>query len=151
MTVPEGYDADFGSGIGTGSLIGILGGVLGGPLGMLFGWGLGATIGSLVDADNSEEKASALREFSRRVPAGHNALALQTEEADTRDLDDFVSRYNGLIVRRPLDDVLAEAEAAQAAARRAHEAAEEQLRQQKKEERKEAREERIANLRAKFA
>lgn len=135
VTVPEGYNSDFGAGIGTGSLIGVLVGVLGGPLGMLLGWGLGASIGALSDADRADTHSSALLEFSRRVPAGRNALALQTDEADTRALDDFVAHYDGQIVRRPLDEVLGEIEAAEKASRQASAAAEEALKAQKKAER----------------
>ncbi|WP_414122815.1 DUF1269 domain-containing protein [Corynebacterium nuruki] len=149
VTVPEGYNADFGAGIGTGSLIGILVGVLGGPLGMLLGWGLGASIGALSDADRADTQSSALLEFSRRVPTGRNALALQTDEADTRALDDFVAHYNGEIVRRPLDEVLAEIETAEQASRQASAAAEEALKLQKKADREQAWDDRKTELRQK--
>jgi uncharacterized membrane protein len=138
VTVPEGYNADFGAGMGTGSLIGVLVGVLGGPLGMLLGWGLGASIGALSDADRADAQSSALLEFSRRVPAGSNALALQTDEEDTAALDEFIGQYNGEIVRRPLDEVLEEIEAAEQASRQASAAAEAALKEQKKAEREQA-------------
>ncbi|MGO1948047.1 MAG: DUF1269 domain-containing protein [Mycobacteriaceae bacterium] len=158
IRIPEGYSAEAGSGVGKGSLIGMLVGVLGGPLGVLLGWGLGASIGALTDSDKAEDVSSALQQFGRRVPTGKNALVLQTDEETTGGLDNFVERYNGDIVRRPVSDVLAEVEAAEQASRKASEAAEEALKEQRKrereghrEERKQERQERIEQLKAKFA
>lgn len=150
LSIPEGYNGEFGAGLGTGSLIGALVGVLGGPLGVLLGWGLGAGIGALSDSDRAEGKSSALLEFSQSIPAQRNVLALQTVEDDPRALDDFAAHYNGQVARRPLDEVIAEVEAAEAASRQAAAAAEKELKEQKKQERKESREARIAAIKKKF-
>jgi hypothetical protein len=52
-------------------------------------------------------------------------------------LDTFVAGMGGTIVRRPLDEVVAELEAQQAAAEEAEKAARKAIREQKKQERKE--------------
>lgn len=150
LTVPEAGDNKAGGGFTTGSLIGLLVGALGGPLGMLLGWGVGATTGGLVDADRDDDQDSALLALSSLIPAGRNALVLETKE-DTPDLlDQFAAANNAVITRRPLDEVLSELEAQEDAAQAAQDAADQTLRDQKKAERKENREERIAKLKAKF-
>lgn len=150
LSFPEGADGASGAGIAGGSLIGLLVGALGGPVGMLFGWGLGALTGGAVDADRADTTSSALLSLSAAVPAGHNALVLEINEDDTSALDHFVADRGGAVVRRDLDEVLAELEAQEEAAEAAQEAADQKLKEQKKAERHEKREERIAKLKAKF-
>ena len=53
------------------------------------------------------------------VPTGGNTLLAETVEDTTEPLDTFVSEMGGTIVRRPLDEVVAELEAQQAAAEEA--------------------------------
>ena len=53
-------------------------------------------------------------------------------EDTTQPLDAFVSEMGGTIVRRPLDEVVAELEAQQAAAEEAEKAARKAIREQKK-------------------
>lgn len=151
IRVPEGADADAGTGFTVGGLTGLLVGVLGGPLGLILGWGLGAGAGALFDASRQEETGSVLTEFSALVPAGKNALILETEEDETATLDAFVSGLGGTVQRRPYDEVLGEIEAQEEAAAAAKEAADKALREQRKNERKEKREQRLADLRAKFS
>ncbi|QIK72554.1 DUF1269 domain-containing protein [Propioniciclava coleopterorum] len=150
LTVPQDFDPGAGAGVATGSLVGLLVGILGGPLGMLLGWGAGAAIGALTDADRADDADSALSVLARSVPAGRNALVLQTEETDESALDHFAADRGATIVRQPLDEVLAEAEAEQDAAEVAREAASEKLRSERKAGRKEKIEDRIAALRAKL-
>ena len=57
------------------------------------------------------------------MPTGGNALLAETVEDTTRPLDTFVSEMGGTILRRPLDEVVAEMEAQQAAAEEAEKAA----------------------------
>lgn len=150
LSVPEGGDAGAGAGTAGGSLIGLLVGALGGPLGLLFGWGAGALIGSAVDADRGDTQDSTLLTLSTLIPAGRNALVLEVSEESPEALDAFASARGGQVLRRPLDDVLAELEAQEEAARAAQDAANDKLREQKKAERSEKREERIARLKAAF-
>ena len=128
-----------------------LSGVLGGPLGVLLGFGLGAAGGALVDASRSDDLDDAITEFGKTVRPGGNAIIAQTDEADTAALDALVTKYDGAIVRRPLDEVLAELEAQQDAAEAAAEAARKKLHDEKKAEKKEKREERVEKLKAKFS
>ena len=84
------------------------------------------------------------------MPPGGNALLAETVEDTTRPLDTFVSGMDGTIVRRPIDEVVAELEAQQAAAEAAEKAARKAIREQKKQERKETRQQRVDALKAKF-
>ena len=150
LHVAEGDDAMAGAGTLGGSLIGMLVGVLGGPVGMLLGWGAGAASGALYDADRLDTGDEAIEQFGAQVPAGGNALLAETVEDTTEPLDAFVSEMGGTIVRRPLDEVLAELEAQEAAAEEAQKAARKAIREQKKQERKESFHQRTDALKAKF-
>jgi uncharacterized membrane protein len=150
LHVAEGDDAMAGEGIAGGSLIGMLIGVLGGPVGMLLGWSAGAAGGALYDADRLDTGDEAIEQFGALVPTGRNALLAETMEDTTERLDRFVSEMGGTIVRRPLDEVVAELEAQQAAAEEAEKAARRAIREQKKQERKETRQQRVDALKAKF-
>ena len=150
LHVPEGGDTEAGAGIAGGSLIGMLVGVLGGPVGMLLGWGVGAAGGALYDADRLDTGDEAIEQFGALVPTGGNALLAETVEDTTEPLDTFVSQMGGTIVRRPIDEVIAELEAQQAAAEEAEKAARKAIREQKKQERKETRQQRVDALKTKF-
>jgi uncharacterized membrane protein len=150
LHVPEGDDTMTGTGIVGGSLIGMLVGVLGGPVGMLLGWGAGAASGALYDADRLDQGDEAIEQFGALVAPGGNALLAETVEDTTEPLDTFVSQMGGTIVRRPLDEVVAELEAQQAAAEEADKAARKAIREHKKQERKETRQQRVDALKAKF-
>jgi uncharacterized membrane protein len=150
LHVPEGGDTTAGAGIVGGSLIGMLVGVLGGPVGMLLGWGAGAAGGALYDADRLDKGDEAIEQFGALVPTGGNALLAETVEDTTEPLDTFVSELGGTIVRRPLDEVVAELEAQQAAAEAAEKAARKAIREQKKQEHKETFQQRVDALKAKF-
>jgi uncharacterized membrane protein len=150
LHVPEGGDTDAGAGIVGGSLIGMLVGVLGGPVGMLLGWSAGAAGGALYDADRLDQGDEAIEQFGALVPTGGNALLAETAEDTTGPLDTFVSELGGTIVRRPLDEVIAELEAQQSAAEEADKAARKAIRKQKKQEHEETRQQRVDALKAKF-
>ena len=151
LTVTEGGDVESGDATVGGSLLGMLIGVLGGPLGVLLGFGLGAAGGALVDASRSDDIDDAITEFGKTVRPGGNAIIAQTDEADTAALDALVTKYNGAIVRRPLDEVLSELEAQQDAAEAAADAARKKMHDEKKAEKKEKRDERVQKLKAKFS
>lgn len=147
LHVPEGGDTEAGAGTAGGSLIGMLAGVLGGPVGMLLG--AGAASGALYDADRLDTGDEAIEQFGALVPTGGNALLAETVDT-TEPLDAFVSELGGTIVRRPLDEVVAELEAQQAAAEEAEKAARKAIREQKKQEHKETFQQRVDALKAKF-
>lgn len=152
FTIPEGEDNRFGFGVGTGSLIGVLVGALGGPIGMLLGLGVGALAGAAVDADRAESDELAVTAFVGKLAPGTNGILAQTSEpGSTAPLDAVVAEQGGTIVRRPLNEVLAELEAGQIAEEEAAKAARETLRKQKRQERRDAREHRIKVLREKFS
>ena len=152
LTIPEGEDGHAGLGLGTGSLIGVLVGALGGPIGMLLGLGVGAATGAAVDVSRAEVGELAVSTFANLMTPGSNAIIAQTDEdGSTAPLDAAVAELGGSIVRRPLDEVLAELEAQNAAAEEAAEAARRAMREEKRQERKENRERRIEALREKFS
>ena len=95
----------------------------------------GSSVGvtKVTDADDLDD---AITEFGKTVRPGGNAILAQTDEADTAALDALVTKYDGAIVRRPLDEVLAELEAQQDAAEAAAEAARKKLHDEKKVEKR---------------
>ena len=119
-------------------------------MGMLLGWGVGAASGALHDADRLDKGDEAIEQFGALVPTGVNALLAETVEDTTEPLDRFVSEMGGTIVRRPIDEVVAELEAQQAAVEEAEKAARKAIREQKRQERKETRQQRVDALKAKF-
>ena len=151
VTVPEGEDARAGLGMGAGSLIGVLVGALGGPIGMLLGLGVGAMTGAADDADRAEAGGLAVATLAGTLAPGTNGILVQTSEpGSTAPLDAVVAEQGGTIVRRPLNEVLAELEAGQIAEEEAARAAREALRERKRQERKENLDQCIEALRAKF-
>ena len=95
--------------MGTGSLIGVLVGALGGPIGMLLGLGVGALAGAAVDTDRAESDELAVTAFVGKLAPGTNGILAQTSEpGSTAPLDAVVAEQGGTIVRRPLNEVLAE-------------------------------------------
>ena len=71
-------------------------------------------------------------------------MIAEVAEPSELPLDDVVSKLGGTIVRRPVTEVVAELEAAEAAAEAAQAEARRVVREQKKAERKEALEDRKA-------
>ena len=151
VTIPEGEDGRAGLGLGTGSLIGVLVGALGGPIGMLLGLGVGSATGAAGDVSRADVGDLAVSTFANMLAPGSNAIIVQTDEGgSTAPLDAAVAELGGSIVRRPLDEVLAELEAQDDAAEEAAEAARRAMREEKRQERKENLDQRIEALRAMF-
>ena len=140
LSFPDGVDQVTGTGFAGGGLIGILGG----PLGMLLGWGSGALIGGALDAGRASATNEVLGEFSRALPVDSTAVIAEVVEPSELPLDDVVSKLGGTIVRRPVSEVVAELEAAEAAAEAAQAEARRVVRERKKAEYKEALEDRKA-------
>ena len=144
LSFPDGVDQVTGIGFAGGGLIGMLVGILGGPLGMLLGWGSGALIGGVLDAGRASATNEVLGEFSRALPVDSTAVIAEVVEPSELPLDDVVSKLGGTIVRRPVSEVVAELEAAEAAAEAAQAEARRVVRERKKAEYKEALEDRKA-------
>ncbi|GAB95284.1 putative membrane protein [Kineosphaera limosa] len=150
LTVPEGADSQWGSGMLGGSLIGMLVGVLGGPIGVLLGWTAGTAAGALVDADRFDSDRQLVTEMAADVAAGSTAIIAEVSADSPATLDEFVAGFDGTIRRFPREQVLAELEAQQQAAEHAAKAARETLREQHRAEFKEKFHERLQALRERF-
>ncbi|MDO4901805.1 DUF1269 domain-containing protein [Actinomyces sp.] len=150
LHLAEGADSRIGDGAFSGGLIGMVVGILGGPLGMLLGWGAGSLAGGFVDVGRINRAETAIGEFSSRLPAGTTAIFAEVREYAEEVLDGLVAPLDGVVVRRPADEVLAELEAAQEATEAAHREAAKVMRQERRQERKDAWEERIARLKERF-
>ena len=133
LSFPDGVDQVTGTGFAGGGLIG-----------MLLGWGSGALIGGVLDAGRASATNEVLGEFSRALPVDSTAVIAEVVEPSELPLDDVVSKLGGTIVRRPVSEVVAELEAAEAAAEAAQAEARRVVRERKKAEYKEALEDRKA-------
>ena len=150
VRVADGVDRETGAATTGGSLVGMLVGVLGGPLGMLLGLGAGALAGSFVDASRLEFGDDIVSDFAKTVPPGGNAILAQVTEDGTAALDAFAASVDGVLVRRPVAEVISEIEAQQQAAEAAAEAARKALRDQKRRERQEKAQERLDKIQESF-
>ena len=146
LHLAEGSDATIGEGTATGGLIGLIVG----PLGMLLGWGAGSVIGSLSDIDHADKRETVLGDLSARVAPGTTAILAQVSEVTPEVLDNISTKLGGTVARRPVSEVLAELEAAEAAAEAADREARRTIRDKRREERKEAWDKRVADLKEHF-
>jgi len=121
-------------GMTSGSLIGMLIGVLGGPVGVLLGWGAGATLGGGLDIDHAVTSDEALTVLGTAIPTGSTAVIAEVEEPAVEVIDGEMAKLGGEVTRRPVSDVMAELDAAEAAADAAAREARKVVRQQKKAE-----------------
>jgi uncharacterized membrane protein len=143
-------DEDGYTGTATGGVIGLLIGILGGPLGVLIGGATGLLIGSLFDADDDDDTRSVLTDISRTVQVGRDALLAEVIEQSVEVVDTAMSRLNGEVLRRSVEDVEAEIAAAEDAQRAAKKAARKHLHEQRKAQLKERIHEKIEALKAKL-
>jgi len=150
VSFPDGIDEVTGAGFAGGGLIGMLVGVLGGPLGMLLGWGSGALIGGAFDASRATATDEVVAEFSRALPVDSTAVIAEIAEPSEAAVNELVAQLGGTVIRRPVDEVVAELTAAEAAAEAAQAEAHRVMREQKREERKEALEERWESFKSRF-
>ena len=147
VSFPDGIDEVTGAGFAGGGLVGMLVGVLGGPLGMLLGWGSGALIGGALDATRATATDEVVAEFSRALPVDSTAVIAEPSEAAVNEL---VAQLGGTVIRRPVDEVVAELAAAEAAAEAAQAEAHRVMREKKREERKETVEEWWESVKSRF-
>jgi uncharacterized membrane protein len=134
LNVPESADNDEFVGMASGSLVGMLIGVLGGPVGMLLGWGGGAMMGGAFDLDRAVTSDEALTVLGTAIPAGSTAVIANVEEPAVEVIDGEMAKLGGEVTRRPVGDVMAELDAAEAAADAAAREARKVVRQQHKAE-----------------
>jgi uncharacterized membrane protein len=141
-------DTEF-AGTAMGGVVGLIVGVLGGPLGILIGGYTGLLVGSLFDMDETDHTESALGDVARSVRPGHPALIAVATEQSTEVLDAAMKTLDGTIVRRTLEEVLAEIAAAEDAQRAAEREARKKLREEREVKAKEDVHAKIEELKAK--
>jgi uncharacterized membrane protein len=146
LLIPESADNAELVGMASGSVVGTLIGVLGGPVGMLLGWGAGAMMGGAFDVDRAVTSDEALTVLGTAIPAGSTAVIANIEEPAVEVIDGEMTKLGGEVTRRPVADVMAELDAAEAAADAAAREARKVVRQQKKAEF----EEHVAKVKAKL-
>jgi len=134
LLIPESADNAELVGMASGSVVGTLIGVLGGPVGMLLGWGAGAMMGGAFDVDRAVTSDEALTVLGTAIPAGSTAVIANIEEPAVEVIDGEMAKLGGEVTRRPVSDVMAELDAAEAAADAAAREARKVVRQQKKAE-----------------
>jgi len=134
LRIPESADNAELVGMASGSVVGMLIGVLGGPVGMLLGWGAGAMMGGAFDLDRAVTSDEALTVLGTAIPAGSTAVIANVEEPAVEVIDGEMAKLGGEVTRRPVADVMAELDAAEAAADAAAREARKVVRQQKKAE-----------------
>jgi uncharacterized membrane protein len=137
-------------GTATGGVLGLLIGILGGPLGVLIGGTYGVLVGSLFDLADSDETESALSDISRSVRPGNPALIAQATEQSPEVVDSAMSALGGTVLRRPVDEVMAEIAAAEDAQRAAEKEARTRLREQRQAQTKADIQAKLDDLKAKL-
>jgi uncharacterized membrane protein len=151
LRIAEGAENVGLEGTASGGLIGMLIGVLGGPLGMLLGWGSGALIGGIVDIRRAETGEDALTTLGSAIAPGSTAIIADVAEPAIEVVDGEMAKLSGEVTRRPVDDVMAELEAAEEATRAAAKEARRQMREQRKAEVSEKFSERVGKLKERLS
>jgi uncharacterized membrane protein len=134
----------------SGGLVGLLIGILGGPLGILIGGTTGVLIGSMFDVQGAAETESVLTDVSGSVRVGHAVLLADVVEQSPDVVDSAMSRLDGSVLRRPVDEVEAEIAAGEKAARAAAGEARKQLADARRERNKEEIRAKVDALKAKL-
>ena len=146
LRTTEGADNVGLEGTAAGGLIGMLVGILGGPLGMLLGWGTGALAGGVLDLTRVEKGEDALTTLGSAISPGSTAVIADVAEPAVEVVDGEIAKLLGEVTRRPVDDVMAELEAAEEAAAAAAKEARRTMREQRKAEVSEKFSERVGKL-----
>ena len=136
ISMPDGVDNNGAVGTWGGSLVGLLIGVIGGPIGMLLGWTGGLLVGGAFDLRRVDRSAGALEQISSAIPIGGTALVAEVTEYAREVVDGEMAKLDGVVIRRPREEVLDEMEAAEEAYREAETEARRHAREQRKAERK---------------
>jgi len=146
LRIPDGAENVGLEGTASGGLIGMLVGVLGGPLGMLLGSGAGAMTGSVVDITRAEKSEDALTMLGSGISPGSTGVIADVAEPAIEVVDVEMAKLSGEVTRRPVEDVMAELEAAEEATEAAAKEARKKLREQRKAEVSEKFSERVGKL-----
>lgn len=146
LHIAEGADNVGLEGTAAGGLIGMLIGILGGPLGMLLGWGAGALMGGVVDLSKVETGEDALTTLGSAISPGSTAIIADLAEPAIEVVDGEMAKLSGEVTRRPVDDVMAELEAAEEATKAAAKEARRKVREQRKADVSEKFSERVGKL-----
>jgi uncharacterized membrane protein len=150
LRIPEGTDNIALVGTVGGSLIGMLIGVLGGPVGVLVGWGAGAVMGGAIDIVGVTKSEEALTALARAIPPESTAVIASVTEPAVEVIDGEMAKLGGEVTRRPVEDVMAELEAAEEAADAAAREARKALREKRKAELSADLDGRVASLKEKL-
>jgi len=150
ISMPDGVDNNGAVGTWGGSLVGLLIGVIGGPIGILLGWTGGLLVGGAFDLRRVDRSAGALEQISSAIPIGGTALVAEVAEYAREVVDGEMAKLDGVVIRRPREEVLDEMEAAEEAYREAEKEARRHAREQRKAERKADAAERTAALKEKL-
>jgi uncharacterized membrane protein len=138
------------AGTAGGSLIGMLIGVLGGPVGALLGWGAGALMGGAFDVERAVASDEALTVLGRAIPPGATAVIASVTEPAVEVVDSEMKKLDGEVTRRPVGEVLAELDQAEAAAEAAAREARRTVRAKRKAEVTASLNERVGQLKEKL-
>ena len=84
------------------SLFGSLIGVLGGPIGMLLGGAYGAAVGSISDSAKSEAATSLLDAVTEKLTDNSVAIVALVDEENEESLDNVLSKFDAVILRRDI-------------------------------------------------
>jgi len=133
-----------------GSIIGSFIGLLGGPLGVLLGLGVGATIGTLPSVDETEENASIIQTVTSRLQDNDVAIVAVVQEEDEARLDEYLTKFDTMIVRYDAHVIEEEIEYAEELQNELAYQARNKMKQERSEERKRKAEEKRAQIRARF-
>lgn len=153
ITSEEVYDtgAKTGDDTAKGGLIGSLVGILGGPIGMLFGGGMGALIGSSVDANDAVDNATLIEQVSGDIKENGTAIIALVQEDEDVAFDNIFRDFETTVIRRDAAEVAAEIEEAQKIQKEMEKEARKKLRDEKKAERSQKIEAKRQEIRDQFA
>jgi uncharacterized membrane protein len=143
ISMPDGVDNNGAVGTWGGSLVGLL-------IGVMLGWTGGLLVGGAFDLRRVDRSAGALEQISSAIPIGGTALIAEVTEYAREVVDGEMAKLDGVVIRRPREEVLDEMEAAEEAYREAEKEARRHAREQRKAERKADAAERTAALKEKL-
>ncbi len=86
----------------SGGLFGSLIGILGGPIGMLLGGAYGAAVGSISDSAKSEAATSLLDAVTEKLTDNSVAIVALVDEENEESLDNVLSKFDAVILRRDI-------------------------------------------------
>ena len=112
---------------------------------MLLGWGTGALVGGVVDLTRAEKGEDALSLLGSAISPAR-PLSSPMSPSRVEVVDGEMAKLSGEVTRRPVDDVMAELEAAEAVTEAAAKEARQKMRAQCKAEVSEKFSERVGKL-----